>query len=45
MPLFFSLQFGDPSLRRIVPMAMAMLNVSNPKPEVLESLSRLAHDR
>ena len=45
MTLFFSLQFGDPSLRRIVPMAMAMLNVSNPKPEVLESLSRLAHDR
>ena len=43
--LFFSLQFGHPSLRRIVPMAMAMLNVSNPKPEVLESLSRLAHDR
>ena len=40
-----SFQFGDPSLRRIVPMAMAMLNVSNPKPEVLESLSRLAHDR
>lgn len=39
------LQFGDPSLRRIVPMAMAMLNISNPKPEVLESLSRLAHDR
>jgi 26S proteasome regulatory subunit N1 len=26
-------------------MAMAMLNISNPKPEVLESLSRLAHDR
>ena len=40
-----SFQFGDPSLRRIVPMAVAMLNVSNPKPEVLESLSRLAHDR
>jgi 26S proteasome regulatory subunit N1 len=41
----FLLQFGDPSLRRIVPMAMAMLNISNPKPDVLESLSRLAHDR
>ena len=38
------LQYGDPSVRRGVPLALALLNVSNPEVTVIDTLSRLSHD-
>ncbi|KAL6768177.1 RPN1 [Auxenochlorella protothecoides x Auxenochlorella symbiontica] len=38
------LQYGEPSVRRGVPLALALLNVSNPEVGVMDTLSRLSHD-
>lgn len=38
------LQYGEPSVRRGVPLALALLNVSNPEVEIVDTLSRLSHD-
>lgn len=38
------LQYGDPAVRRGVPLALALLNVSNPEVTVIDTLSRLSHD-
>ena len=38
------LQYGDPAVRRGVPLALALLNVSNPEVTVMDTLSRLSHD-
>lgn len=38
------LQYGDPAVRRGVPLALALLNVSNPDITVVDTLSRLSHD-
>ena len=32
------------NLRRVVPLAVALLNMSNPKPTVIDMLSKLSHD-
>ncbi|KJE88511.1 proteasome 26S subunit [Capsaspora owczarzaki ATCC 30864] len=38
------LQYGEPVIRRSVPVALALLCVSNPKLTVLDTLSKLSHD-
>lgn len=38
------LQYGDPACRRGVPLAIAVLNVSNPDIIAMDTLSRLSHD-
>eukprot|EP00730_Choanoeca_flexa_P015053 TRINITY_DN6813_c0_g1_i1.p1 TRINITY_DN6813_c0_g1~~TRINITY_DN6813_c0_g1_i1.p1 ORF type:complete len:889 (+),score=302.50 TRINITY_DN6813_c0_g1_i1:154-2820(+) len=38
------LQYGEPVIRRAVPVAMALLCVSNPDLSVLDILSKLSHD-
>lgn len=38
------LQYGDLSVRRAVPLALALLSVSNPEYSLIDTLSRLTHD-
>jgi len=38
------LQYGEVNLRRVVPLGTAMLHMSNPKPTVIDMLSKLSHD-
>lgn len=38
------LQYGDPVIRRAVPLALALLSVSNPEVSIMEKLSKLSHD-
>merc|ERR1719162_1212122 len=38
------LQYGELPLRRAVPIALAVLHFSNPKVNVIDSLSKLSHD-
>ena len=39
------LQYGDPKVRQAVPMALALLNLSNPDMYTMDTLSRLSHDQ
>ncbi|CAN4103288.1 unnamed protein product [Withania somnifera] len=38
------LQYGEQNIRRAVPLALALLCISNPKVNVMDMLSRLSHD-
>ncbi|PKI82848.1 proteasome regulatory particle base subunit [Malassezia vespertilionis] len=38
------MQYGDPTIRRTVPLALALLNPSNPEIPVLDTLSKHSHD-
>ncbi|CAN0447412.1 unnamed protein product, partial [Discosporangium mesarthrocarpum] len=38
------LHYGELPIRRVVPLALALLNVSNPDYAVIDQLSRLTHD-
>ncbi|VFQ88011.1 unnamed protein product [Cuscuta campestris] len=38
------LQYGEQNIRRAVPLALGILCVSNPKVNVMDTLSRLSHD-
>jgi len=38
------LQYGEPVIRRAVPLALGLLNISNPKVTVMDLLSKLSHD-
>lgn len=38
------LQYGDPNVRRAVPLALGLLSISNPKIGAMDTLSRLSHD-
>ncbi|MEW5318423.1 MAG: hypothetical protein WDW38_009646 [Sanguina aurantia] len=38
------LQYGEPCVRRAVPLAMSLLYVSNPDINAMDTLSRLSHD-
>ena len=38
------LQYGDPSVRRAVPLAIAVLNISSPDMAAMDTLGRLSHD-
>jgi 26S proteasome regulatory subunit N1 len=38
------LQYGEPPIRRTIPLATALLNVSKPDYAIVDTLSRLSHD-
>lgn len=38
------LQYGEPVIRRAVPLALGLLSVSNPRVGVMDTLSKLSHD-
>jgi len=38
------LQYGEPSIRKTVPLAMGLLRVSNPDVNTLDLLNKLAYD-
>lgn len=38
------LQYGEQNIRRVVPLALGLLCISNPKLNVMDTLSRLSHD-
>lgn len=38
------LRYGEPCIRRVVPLALAMLSASNPRIEIIDTLSKLSHD-
>lgn len=38
------MRYGEPAVRRAVPLALAMMSVSNPQLNVLETLSKYSHD-
>ncbi|XP_044466296.1 26S proteasome non-ATPase regulatory subunit 2 homolog A [Mangifera indica] len=38
------LQYGEQNIRRAVPLALGLLCISNPKVNVMDTLSRLSHD-
>lgn len=44
--MFHLVQYGDPHVRRAVPLALAMLSVSNPgQSSIVDTLSKLSHDQ
>ena len=43
-PPHFDVQYGDPSVRRSVPLAIAVLNISSPDMMAVDTLGRLSHD-
>jgi 26S proteasome regulatory subunit N1 len=38
------LQYGEPVIRRAVPLALGLISISNPKINVMDTLSKLSHD-
>jgi len=38
------LQYGEPVVRRAVPLALGLLSISNPRVTVMDTLSKLSHD-
>ncbi|KAL5706883.1 26S proteasome non-ATPase regulatory subunit 2 B [Ranunculus cassubicifolius] len=38
------LQYGEQNIRKAVPLALGLLCISNPKVNVMDTLSRLSHD-
>uniref|UniRef100_A0A2K6QJ58 26S proteasome non-ATPase regulatory subunit 2 n=1 Tax=Rhinopithecus roxellana TaxID=61622 RepID=A0A2K6QJ58_RHIRO len=38
------LRYGEPTLRRDVPLALALISVSNPRLNILDTLSKFSHD-
>lgn len=38
------LQYGDPVVKRAVPLAIGLLNISNPNVAIMDTLSKLSHD-
>ena len=38
------LQYGEPVIRRAVPLALALLSMSHPQLTVIDTLSKLSHD-
>ncbi|XP_072163090.1 26S proteasome non-ATPase regulatory subunit 2-like [Diadema setosum] len=38
------LRYGEPVIRRSVPLALALLSVSNPQLQILDTLSKFSHD-
>lgn len=47
LPAFFScsqMHYGDPVIRRAVPLALALLSTSHPQLPILDTLSKFSHD-
>nr|XP_020633883.1 26S proteasome non-ATPase regulatory subunit 2 [Pogona vitticeps] len=42
--LLLQLRYGEPTLRRAVPLALALISVSNPRLNILDTLSKFSHD-
>lgn len=42
--LYNQLRYGEPTLRRAVPLALALISVSNPRLNILDTLSKFSHD-
>ncbi|VDM46040.1 unnamed protein product [Toxocara canis] len=42
--LVVKVRYGEPTIRRAVPLALAMISVSNPQLPIIESLSKFSHD-
>ena len=40
----FQLRYGEPVIRRAVPLALALLSTSNPQLNILDTLSKFSHD-
>lgn len=40
----FQVRYGEPVIRRAVPLALALISTSNPQLSILESLSKFSHD-
>lgn len=40
----FQLQYGEPVIRRAVPLGLALLSASNPQLPIVDTLSKLSHD-
>lgn len=40
-----ALQYGELCVRRAIPLALALLSVSNPRIAVMDTLSKLSHDQ
>uniref|UniRef100_A0A646QHD2 26S proteasome non-ATPase regulatory subunit 2 n=1 Tax=Hemiscolopendra marginata TaxID=943146 RepID=A0A646QHD2_9MYRI len=38
------LRYGEPTIRRAVPLALGLISVSNPKLNILDTLSKFSHD-
>lgn len=38
------LRYGEPAIKRAVPLALALISVSNPRLNILETLSKFSHD-
>lgn len=43
-PSIRQLRYGEPTLRRAVPLALALISVSNPRLNILDTLSKFSHD-
>ena len=41
---YHQLRYGEPTLRRAVPLALALISVSNPRLNILDTLSKVSHD-
>lgn len=40
----FQLRYGEPMIKRTVPLALALLSASNPRLSYLDTLSKFSHD-
>ena len=38
-------QYGTPNVRRAIPLVIALLHLSDPKPAVIDTLSKFSHDQ
>jgi hypothetical protein len=38
------LRYGEPPLRRAVPLAIALTSISNPQMSIIDTLSKFSHD-
>jgi 26S proteasome regulatory subunit N1 len=38
------LQYGEPVIRRTIPLALGLISISNPRLTVMDTLSKLSHD-
>lgn len=41
---YFQLRYCEPTIRRAVPLALGLISVSNPKLNILDTLSKFSHD-
>lgn len=42
--IIFQLRYGEPVIRRAVPLALALISASNPQLKILDTLGKFSHD-